>query len=128
MRSEGWAWTLSASFLEIYNESLRDLLHSGKEAQPSYAIKHDEAWGTVVANMSRVDVASMDQINALMARAAKQRAVGSTDMNAQSSRCAAGARAPGGGGARACVAACNTHARMQHTHARTQHADAHAPN
>ena len=50
------SWTLTASFCEIYNESLRDLLHTGKEAPPSYAIKHDEAWGTVVANMGRVEV------------------------------------------------------------------------
>ena len=87
MRGEGWSWTLSASFLEIYNEALRDLLHDPKAgAPPSYAIKHDEAWGTVVANMSKVDVSSMEQINALMHRAAKQRAVGCTDMNSQSSR------------------------------------------
>lgn len=86
MAKDGWQWTLTASFLEIYNESLRDLLHTGKEAPPSYAIKHDEAWGSIVANMGRVEVDSMEQINKLMAQAAKQRSVGSTDMNAQSSR------------------------------------------
>ena len=112
MRKNGWEWSLQvgaprtptrapgctrrrlvprncawqASFLEIYNEQLRDLLHDKSQPVPSYAIKHEKAWGTVVANASRFDVASMDQINALMARAAKQRAVGSTDMNAQSSR------------------------------------------
>ena len=85
MQAQGWSWTLQASFLEIYNESLRDLLHSGGPA-PSYAIKHEEAWGTVVANASRFDVHSMEQINTLMLRAAKQRVVGVTDMNAQSSR------------------------------------------
>ena len=86
MRAEGWTWTLSATFLEIYNETLRDLLASNGTQQPTYAIKHDDAWGTVVANMGRVEVGSMEQINALMEKAAKQRAVGSTDMNAQSSR------------------------------------------
>jgi kinesin family protein C1 len=85
MQAEGWSWTLHASFLEIYNEQLRDLLHTGGAA-PSYAIKHDEAWGTVVANMGRVEVDSMAQINSLMAKAAKARAVGCTDMNSQSSR------------------------------------------
>ncbi len=87
MKADGWAWTLSASFLEIYNEQLRDLLHDPKAGPPaSYAIRDDEAWGTVVANMGRTEVSSMDQINRLMAKAAKARAVGSTKMNAQSSR------------------------------------------
>ena len=87
MKADGWSWSLSASFLEIYNEQLKDLLHDAKAgAPPSYAIKHDEAWGTVVANMGRHEVSSMEQINKLMARAAKARSVGSTDMNAQSSR------------------------------------------
>ncbi|KAL1510831.1 hypothetical protein AB1Y20_007114 [Prymnesium parvum] len=86
MRDRGWEWTLQASFLEIYNEQLRDLLHDKDQPVPSYAIKHDEAWGTVVANANRFNVHSMEQVNSLMARAAKQRAVGCTDMNAQSSR------------------------------------------
>merc|ERR1719230_663530 len=40
----------------------------------------------MVTNMTCVAVDSMEQINSLMAKAAKQRAVGSTDMNAVSSR------------------------------------------
>lgn len=87
-------WRLFALLTPTVNDSLswcwqtlRDLLHEPRNgAPPSYAIKHDEAWGTVVANMGRVEVSSMSQINELMAKAAKQRAVGSTDMNAQSSR------------------------------------------
>ena len=87
MRADGWAWELKATFLEIYNEQLRDLLHDPKTGKPpSYAITKHDAWGAVVANMGSVDVSSMDEINKLMARAAKARAVGCTDMNAQSSR------------------------------------------
>mmetsp|Transcript_66798 Transcript_66798/g.186386 ORF Transcript_66798/g.186386 Transcript_66798/m.186386 type:complete len:1491 (+) Transcript_66798:106-4578(+) len=91
MRAQGWTWTLHASFLEVYNEALRDLLCSASgggnnSATPVHVIKHDEAWGTIVTNLTSVEVDSMEQINALMARAAKHRAVGSTDMNAVSSR------------------------------------------
>eukprot|EP00310_Coccolithus_braarudii_P022852 CAMPEP_0183346446 /NCGR_PEP_ID=MMETSP0164_2-20130417/11565_1 /TAXON_ID=221442 /ORGANISM="Coccolithus pelagicus ssp braarudi, Strain PLY182g" /LENGTH=643 /DNA_ID=CAMNT_0025517725 /DNA_START=11 /DNA_END=1943 /DNA_ORIENTATION=- len=86
MRADGWAWNLEASFLEVYNETLRDLLNNNNAHNSSLAIKHEEAWGTVVTGLSREEVSSMEEINALMVRAAKQRAVGSTDMNAQSSR------------------------------------------
>ena len=51
-----------------------------------YAIRHDDAWGTEVTNMTKVEVSSMEQINALMSEAAKKRSVGVTDMNAASSR------------------------------------------
>jgi len=86
MAADGWVWSLEASFLEVYNETLRDLLNNNDGHNSSLGIKHEEAWGTVVAGLSRELVTSMEQINMLMARAAKQRAVGSTDMNSQSSR------------------------------------------
>ena len=88
MANDGWQWTLTASFLEIYNETIRDLLHTGKGDQntSSYAIKKDEVWGSIVANMGKVQVSSMEQIAKLMTQAAKARAVGATNMNAQSSR------------------------------------------
>lgn len=97
MRDKGWEWTLQASFMEVYNEQLRDLLRDGPSATAPpaggsagaalvHVIKHDDAWGTVVTNMSRVSVESMEQIGTLMSRAARQRAVGATDMNAVSSR------------------------------------------
>lgn len=86
MRKDGWEWTLRASFLEVYNEQLRDLLSSEGGTQSPLSIKHDDEWGTVVTNVSEFEVDSMEQINLLMAKAAKQRAVGCTDMNAASSR------------------------------------------
>mmetsp|Transcript_81605 Transcript_81605/g.141805 ORF Transcript_81605/g.141805 Transcript_81605/m.141805 type:complete len:1360 (-) Transcript_81605:93-4172(-) len=93
MRAQGWNWELQASFLEVYNETIRDLLRPGNAASSDsgsasgqHVIKHDDAWGTMVTNVTSVEVDSMGQINSLMARAAQQRAVGSTDMNAVSSR------------------------------------------
>jgi kinesin family protein C1 len=90
MRSNGWEWTLQASFLEIYNEGIRDLLRpassSGSSAAAAHIIKHDDAWGTVVTNLTTASVGSMEQISQLMAKASRQRAVGSTNMNDTSSR------------------------------------------
>jgi len=102
MRAKGWQWTLKASFMEVYNEVLRDLLRddsaagnrgsgggggaSGTATPQCHTIKHDADWGMMVTNMTCIPVDSMEQINALMAKAAKLRAVGSTDMNSVSSR------------------------------------------
>jgi len=85
MRRQGWTWTLEASFLEVYNETLRDLLRDGENGPP-LSIQHSDAWGAVVVNATIVRVESMAQVDSLMAKAAKQRAVGATDMNATSSR------------------------------------------
>jgi len=91
-RSKGWHWSLKVSFMEVYNEGLRDLLRNGGSADaaggPSagHTILHHDAWGTVVTNMTLVEVGSMEQMTALMEQAIKQRAVSTTDMNAVSSR------------------------------------------
>mmetsp|Transcript_66034 Transcript_66034/g.157900 ORF Transcript_66034/g.157900 Transcript_66034/m.157900 type:complete len:1207 (-) Transcript_66034:131-3751(-) len=89
MRRDGWTWSLQASFIEVYNETLRDLLggsSGSSSAPPAHVIKHDEHWGAIVTNVTAVEVDSLPQIKTLMARAARQRVVGATDMNAQSSR------------------------------------------
>jgi len=72
---------------------IRDLLHSDAAGPAkTHTIIHDNAWGFVVTDMTTTDVTStdeaqaMDEIRGLMATAARQRSVGSTQMNDQSSR------------------------------------------
>ncbi|CAJ1329433.1 unnamed protein product [Effrenium voratum] len=84
MRATGWDWKLKVSFLEVYNEVLRDLLDDSSSMV--HVIKHDDAYGTMVTNLTAVEVSRMDHINRLMEKAARARAVGATDMNATSSR------------------------------------------
>eukprot|EP00811_Abedinium_folium_P033982 NODE_6904_length_1627_cov_3.096000.p1 GENE.NODE_6904_length_1627_cov_3.096000~~NODE_6904_length_1627_cov_3.096000.p1 ORF type:complete len:416 (-),score=92.12 NODE_6904_length_1627_cov_3.096000:378-1490(-) len=96
MRGEGWEWSMRASFFEVYNEQLRDLLttpaigatspRTTAAAPPQYNIKHDDVWGTVVTSMTTVSVDSLEQIRELQSRASKQRAVGATQINDASSR------------------------------------------
>jgi kinesin family protein C1 len=86
MRAKGWTWLFQASFLEVYNEGIRDLLQKGSEPQQVHTVIHDDAWGSAVTNMTVVEVQSLEEIRSLMTTAAKHRSVGSTDMNDQSSR------------------------------------------
>jgi len=93
MRQTGWAVTVKASFLEVYNEELHDLLRTSREGggapgspKPKHAIVDDEVWGTIVPDIKPIEVSSIGHMKVLMAQAAKQRSVGSTLMNEDSSR------------------------------------------
>ena len=98
LQTQKWDFKISASFLEIYNEELKDLLLSmkpnyRKNAKPvKLGIKKDRAGKSYVDNLTGVkietsDIASgMIQLDSLMESAARARSVASTKMNAQSSR------------------------------------------
>merc|ERR1712048_635676 len=90
MRSAGWTWSLQVSILEVYNESLRDLLRGNADSAAGPAERHiivqNATWGTLVTGLNCVKVESMEHINELLLRASKQRACGTTDMNVDSSR------------------------------------------
>lgn len=98
MRGRGWSWSIRVSVMEVYNEVLRDLLRGTGDAAagpargevagggPVHTIAQHESWGTVVTGMTCTEVENAEQIGALLARAARQRAVGATDANAVSSR------------------------------------------
>jgi kinesin family protein C1 len=88
MRARGWTWLLQVSILEVYNENIRDLLRGGGDsaAGAGHKIEHHEDWGTIVTNMTCIEVQTMETIETLLARANKQRAMGSTCSNAISSR------------------------------------------
>lgn len=85
-----WSYKLTASFFEIYNDTVQDLLiskasnnnNTGKKCQ----IMRDANGNAYVDNLFKKDVTSPDELNWLLCQAFNNRAVGSTDMNVRSSR------------------------------------------
>ncbi|XP_057992396.1 kinesin-like protein KIN-14N isoform X2 [Hevea brasiliensis] len=92
--SQGWKYEMQVSMLEIYNETIRDLLSTNRDPSrtengPSakqYAIKHDANGNTLVSDLSIVDVHSTREVSFLLDQAATSRSVGKTQVNEQSSR------------------------------------------
>lgn len=62
--------------LEIYNETIRDLLspnRSTDNASKQYTVKHDANGNTQVSDLTIVDVHSSREVNYLLDRAAQSR-------------------------------------------------------
>jgi kinesin family member C1 len=86
LQAKGWQHTLVASYVEIYNETIRDLLMDGGSSE---AKKYEVKQGTyenTVSNAETVEVHSGEEVIALLARAQRNRSVGKTMMNEHSSR------------------------------------------
>ena len=73
-----------ASYLEIYNENVRDLL--GKDSTAALELKEHPEKGVYVKDLSMNVVHSATEMQDLMTKGTKMRAVGATAMNAGSSR------------------------------------------
>ena len=82
---KGWTYELHASYVEIYNEQVRDLLNAGSGHSDKHAIAHVDGV-TEVSGVRREPVTSVEAAAALVRRAANARAVEATQMNAVSSR------------------------------------------
>ncbi|XP_076890246.1 kinesin-like protein KIN-14N [Bidens hawaiensis] len=92
LKDQGWKYEMQVSMLEIYNETIRDLLSPNKPCgtesgnKQQYAIKHDSNGNTHVSDLTIVDVRSSKEVSFLLNRAGQSRSVGKTQMNEQSSR------------------------------------------
>lgn len=88
LESKGWTYQMEASFIEIYNENIKDLLRSTAKDDLKHEIKKDPSGFTVISDTTLINVNPCDQtqIQQILLTAARQRSVGSTAMNANSSR------------------------------------------
>ena len=78
-------YLVHASYFEIYNEEIRDLL-AAKAQQNSLELRESADAGVYVQGLTSTLVKSVSEIDNVLQRGKKNRSVGSTLMNSQSSR------------------------------------------
>mmetsp|Transcript_15076 Transcript_15076/g.18384 ORF Transcript_15076/g.18384 Transcript_15076/m.18384 type:complete len:1089 (-) Transcript_15076:257-3523(-) len=88
LERDGWQYEMKVSFLEIYNETIRDLLRAEEHSELKHEVKVGADGRRFVSdiNMVPLEPTDLDAVEAVMRQAAKYRSVGHTDMNAVSSR------------------------------------------
>jgi kinesin family protein C1 len=90
LEAKGWEYHMEVSFVEIYNETIRDLLRTGPQNSEDgkHDIKKDLQGNVFVSDveMTVVDPNNTEQIDSIMEHAARHRSVGQTAMNDRSSR------------------------------------------
>ncbi|XP_044026286.1 kinesin-like protein KIF13B isoform X2 [Siniperca chuatsi] len=82
---EGESFTVEVSYMEIYNEKVRDLLDP-KGSRQALRVREHNVFGPYVDGLSRLAVASYKDIESLMSEGNKSRTVAATNMNEESSR------------------------------------------
>ncbi|KAI0342964.1 kinesin-domain-containing protein [Trametopsis cervina] len=86
LNSKGWTYKMEGQFLEIYNETINDLLGKGEFDKKKHDIKHDKSGRTNVTDVNIIPLKSPSQVRSLLSIAQSRRTVASTLMNERSSR------------------------------------------
>lgn len=94
LEGQGWVYDMEVSFIEIYQEQIKDLLRSlspaGREddGNVSHDIKKDHKGNMYVTDVTTVALDPNDsvEVQRIMDMAGRHRSVGATEMNARSSR------------------------------------------
>ncbi|XP_069941564.1 kinesin-like protein KIF12 isoform X4 [Cherax quadricarinatus] len=79
-------FTLTASYLEIYNEKVIDLLNMGTNNKPLQVRWSKKKRGFFVENLFEIECAELDDLLAVLEEGLRNRAVASHNMNEYSSR------------------------------------------
>ncbi|OQR99740.1 kinesin-like protein [Achlya hypogyna] len=79
-------YRVTVSFLEVYNENIRDLLRSDPEEDTYLDLREDPVRGPVVADLSEVVASNAEEVMRLLRRGNKNRSQEATAANAVSSR------------------------------------------
>jgi len=81
--SEAIEFVISVAMIEIYNEKIKDLLDPSKD---NLSVREERIRGVFIENLTEISIGTAEDIYKLMRRGNNNRAVGVTNMNAQSSR------------------------------------------
>ncbi|XP_067303985.1 kinesin-like protein KIF13A isoform X1 [Pseudorasbora parva] len=84
-QNEAHSFKVEVSFMEIYNEKVRDLLDP-KGSRQSLKVREHKVLGPYVDGLSQLAVMSFEDIESLMSEGNKSRTVAATNMNEESSR------------------------------------------
>uniref|UniRef100_W5MNR2 Kinesin family member 13A n=1 Tax=Lepisosteus oculatus TaxID=7918 RepID=W5MNR2_LEPOC len=83
--SESHTFKVEVSYMEIYNEKVRDLLDP-KGSRQSLKVREHKVFGPYVDGLSQLAVTNFEDIESLMSEGNKSRTVAATNMNEESSR------------------------------------------
>ncbi|KAI2224714.1 kinesin-like nuclear fusion protein [Ophidiomyces ophidiicola] len=88
LEERGWKYTMEGSFVEVYNESLNDLLGNAEDFDKKrHEIRHDiQKSQTTITNTTIVTLDSPATVELILRQAAANRSVASTKANWRSSR------------------------------------------
>ena len=86
LKDKGWVYQVEGQYLEIYNETIRDLIGT-YDSTKKHDIKHSGFQGkTVVTDIKTIEFTSPEQVQSVLKLASENRAVASTNCNERSSR------------------------------------------
>ncbi|KIK98129.1 hypothetical protein PAXRUDRAFT_824196 [Paxillus rubicundulus Ve08.2h10] len=89
LKSKGWEYKMEGQFLEIYNETINDLLGKGEFDKKKHDIKHEKTATSASTRVTDVNVMPLHtprEVTALLRVANSRRTVAATLMNERSSR------------------------------------------